>query len=315
MLIDKLANDRNICYSKTLFYDSARNAFGDILDYFLYERKISTIFLPAYIGISPKEGSGLYDPVRSRNGLNIIFYKMNKNLIINTEDLFKKIDTVKEPFLFLFVNYFGFIDSGLEKIHDYVQKHDGFFIEDNAHAFFTHYNQNKVYADIAFFSLHKQFPFDKGGMLRIYNNELDDNNLKGEIYPRREYNLLNYSFIDIQRKMVDNYNILVEKLLGRNEFIIVLRPDLFKGIVPQSFPVLLIKGDRFDIYNKLNADGFGVTSLYHTMIDPIQNNEFEDSLYVSQRILNLPVHQDVDTTYYDSLVNLLIKYVEEGNDK
>lgn len=312
MLIDKLAHNRELYYAKTLFYDSARNAFGDILDYFLQEKGVSTIFIPAYIGISPKEGSGLYDPIRSRNGLNTVFYRMNKDLTINIEDLFEKINMINKPFLFLFVNYFGFIDPNVKKIYDYVKRYRGYFIEDDAHAFFTHHNQSEVYADIAFFSLHKQFPFEKGGMLKVYNNNLDDNRLKGRMYPNEEYNLFNYSFIDIQRKMVENFNLLREKLLCRNEFIKVLRTDLPKGIVPQSFPILLKKGDRYDIYNKLNADGFGVTSLYHTMIEPIQSSEFENSLFVSKRILNLPTHQDVEEKYYDELIELLIKYVEEG---
>ena len=173
MLINKLASDKKLFYSKTLFYDSARESFGDILDYFYYEENIKTIFMPAYIGISPKEGSGLYDPIKNRQYIKPIFYKINYDLTINQKDLFKKVNNYNSKFLLLFVNYFGFIDPQICMIYEFIKKHNGYLIEDNAHAFFTHFNQKNIFSDISFFSLHKQFPFENGGMLKIYNNQID----------------------------------------------------------------------------------------------------------------------------------------------
>ena len=52
----------------------------------------------------------------------------------------------------------------------------------------------------------------------------------------------------------------------------------------------------------MNAAGFGVVSLYHTLIDQIPRDEFPDSVELSRTILNLPVHHEADT---DSLAALV----------
>lgn len=311
MLINKLAVNRENFFAPTLFYDSARAAFGDLLDYFYYEQNIKVIFMPAYIGISPKEGSGLYDPIKDRKYIKPIFYKMNSDLTINQKDLFEKIGKHKSRFLLLFVNYFGFIDSQISDIYKFVKGHDGYFIEDNAHAFFTYLNQKYNFSDISFFSLHKQFPFEKGGMLKIHDKKIDSLKFNGSIYPKAEYNFLNYSFKDIQNIMVTNFNVLNGKLSSKNAYVEILRPNLTEGTVPQSFPILLKNGDRFKIYEILNSEGYGVTSLYHTLIEPLRRDEFIESLRVSSKILNLPVHQDVDNAFFDSMINELIVSIEK----
>ena len=62
---------------------------------------------------------------------------------------------------------------------------------------------------------------------------------------------------------------------------------------PQSVPVLVPERDR--LYHHLNSVGVGVTSLYHTLIDPLLQPaaQFPGSSCISNRILNLPVHQDL----------------------
>lgn len=48
-------------------------------------------------------------------------------------------------------------------------------------------------------------------------------------------------------------------------------------------------------------------SLYHTHIEPIkQNDEYKETIELSSKILNLPVHQDVDPNLYPELVRLLV---------
>ena len=64
------------------------------------------------------------------------------------------------------------------------------------------------------------------------------------------------------------------------------------GEVPQSFPIVLHYGDRDRIYREMNAAGFGVVSLYHTLVPAIDPQLFPASAQLSRRILNLPVHQD-----------------------
>ena len=57
----------------------------------------------------------------------------------------------------------------------------------------------------------------------------------------------------------------------------------------------------------MNNEGYGVVSLYHTMIDVLQNKENKEAVKLSKCILNLPVHQDVDTNQYIPMIDCLIK--------
>ena len=59
----------------------------------------------------------------------------------------------------------------------------------------------------------------------------------------------------------------------------------------------------------MNEIGYGVVSLYHTMIDELAEtlvNEHE----ISGRILNLPIHQDIESDQLDEMLETLIEMVE-----
>ena len=75
--------------------------------------------------------------------------------------------------------------------------------------------------------------------------------------------------------------------------------------VPQTFPVLVNADVRDRVYREMNASGYGVVSLYHTLIDAIAQDQFPASHEVSRRILNLPVHQDVDAGALPGLIREL----------
>jgi dTDP-4-amino-4,6-dideoxygalactose transaminase len=138
------------------------------------------IFLPAYIGWSPKEGSGIFDPLSKIAGLDIEYYKITEELNIDCENLFKKITANNNKnFAVLLVNYFGFVDSNAAKIAEFIKNNNGWIIEDNAHGFFTYQNTAERFSDATFFSLHKMFPFNKGGSLIVRNERLKCLNFNG----------------------------------------------------------------------------------------------------------------------------------------
>jgi dTDP-4-amino-4,6-dideoxygalactose transaminase len=84
-----------------------------------------------------------------------------------------------------------------------------------------------------------------------------------------------------------------------------------RGEVPQSYPVM-IRGDSRDrLYHEMNAAGFGVVSLYHTLIPQISPARFPASAVVSRHILNLPVHQDASEEALASMVRELAERVGE----
>ena len=81
-------------------------------------------------------------------------------------------------------------------------------------------------------------------------------------------------------------------------------------ITYQTFPVLIDKTETRDkLYFELNDKGFGGVSLYHELVKPLYCEEFKDSVYVSDHIFNLPVHQDVDTKMIDSMFGEFMKVI------
>ena len=87
-----------------------------------------------------------------------------------------------------------------------------------------------------------------------------------------------------------------------------------RGNIPQTFPILLVDNKiRDDAYFKMNERGYGVVSLYHTMIAELDET-FIKAHDISRRILNLPVHQDVKKSQLDQMLRLLIEIVEGHKD-
>ena len=252
------------------------------------------------------------DPILACSEYKFLFYHVDRNLFLDFEDIKSIIEKIKgRPFVFLRVNWFGFIDKNYTLIDKYVKESGGYIIEDNAHAFFSVFNRNNRTTDAAIYSLHKMFPFQMGGMIRIYNPDLETliyEKCKDYIDPM--YDFTSYDFGAISEKCRRNYFELQSLTAKYEEIFTVLRKlDQNDAVVPQSFPIILQKGDRYKVYLKMNEAGYGVISLYHTMIPQLQRPEYADAAYVSSRILNLPVHQDVNDLLYSEMLEMLLKTV------
>ena len=94
-----------------LYYDRARDAMADIIRRY-FEMGYKHIFLPGYIGWSPKEGSGIFDPINDIFGLVRHYYIMTLNLQIKV----KALEEILIPHsIVLLVNYFGFRDDRINE--------------------------------------------------------------------------------------------------------------------------------------------------------------------------------------------------------
>lgn len=299
MIIEKKQKDKKRFVFNWSFFNSARAGLKYILQ--TKELRGKIILVPAYIGYSTKEGSGVFDPIRETR-TRYVFYGMDKNLNINIKDLKTKIR--ENPCgILLFIHYFGFPDKELENIKQYAGKYGMTIIEDFAHAFFTFWLDPVINFDYGIFSIHKLFPADSGGMVlskKVINN-------KSIV----RHDLFNYDMKNIMQRRIENYNHILHRF--RKKFlpcnITVLRKEL-AGAVPHSFPLLLPdKGLRDRLYFRMNKEGYGVISLYHTLVREIDDS-FAVEHGISGRILNLPVHQDAEKKDLDRMIDKMSDIVK-----
>jgi dTDP-4-amino-4,6-dideoxygalactose transaminase len=274
------------------FFKSARKAFAHVLSKHLSR----VLVVPAYIGSSSREGSGVFDPIRE-SGIRYSFYEMNKDLHIVTADLQKRL-LENEKGILLLIHYFGFRDPNYYRVKELAIKMSYIIVEDYAHALFTFLCCADRNFDYAFFSLHKMLPYNYGGML------LSKDPQKSET--TKSFNLYEYDCYQIAQRRRENYQKLkelIEPLCAC--FNIRLLRDTMGDAVPQSFPILLPDTkSRDSLYFGLNEAGYGVVSLYHELIPEIEEH-YSESHLLSSRILNLPVHQDVSIEELELMVQNL----------
>lgn len=302
MGIAKIAQNKNNSLRKWVYTSSARNAWSDILEDFKKKFPGKKVLLPSYIGWSSNEGSGIFDSVKNAE-VEFDFYKLNKSLEIDLDYLKNKISE-NQGCMILLVHYFGFIDIKYSEITDWLDSKNIFYVEDCAHSWLTDLIGGKCgrKGKYAFYSLHKILPVEGGG-LKVINNSQE---IIPEVDSKNPYLSLNYDLFSIYNKRVNNYNYLVEKL-STIKGIDILYKNLEEGICPQTLPVLLNNIDRDKLYHDLNNLGFGMVSLYHTMISELDNFDSEAAKYTSKNIINFPVHQDIDFNDLDQLVDSLKK--------
>jgi len=310
MIINKIASDINNYKKTELYYKSAREGMYDLISNIKKKFSISTIFLPGYIGWSPKEGSGIFDAINKIDDVKIEYYKMTEDLNIDSYDLFNKIGQIdNKDFLVLIVNYFGFKDKNYKIILSEIKKIGGWIIEDNAHGFFTYHMNDVCLSDSTFFSLHKMFPFNYGGSVQILNDQIKKLNYAGSKKPFEDCNPWEYDLNKISKIRKFNYLKLYDLIVSDkcSEYFEPLKKDLQDNIIPQTFPIKILSGNRDSIYEIMNSAGYGVVSLYHTLIKELYKDEYVNSVNISKCILNLPIHQDINYIDNDRMILRLIE--------
>jgi dTDP-4-amino-4,6-dideoxygalactose transaminase len=209
---------------------------------------------------------------------------MSRTLRVDFEDMKLKCD---DNTLVLLVHYFGFVDPMYQEICAWLDGNSIKYIEDCAHALLSDFvggvcGRKGLYS---FYSLHKLLPLSGGGML--ISNTLE--HFQSSLSQYNDVWTFDLKLIFETRRK--NYNQLLS-LLSDVPNIEILYPELPDGISPQTLPILLPK-KRDELYHAMNNIGFGMVSLYHTMIDMIPEDVFPDSHFTAQHIINFPVHQDI----------------------
>jgi dTDP-4-amino-4,6-dideoxygalactose transaminase len=279
--------------AKRKFTSSARSAMLFILlSKIKYDHR--GILLPAYIGLSKIEGSGVFDPIR-KSQIDYCFYRVNKYLIPDLDDLEEKLSSGKFQLVFL-IHYFGLPQTNVEKFVELCHKYKVQVIEDCAHTLLGGLEGQLLgrYGDYSIFSIHKSISTLDGGFLIDNTDMLDTSALPEDlkISPDTLAEFANTDIASSSKSRLNNYIIVREWL----KTIPQLEPffkELPLGAVPLNCPVIVSEGKREEFYFKLVQRGILPTALYHTLIPEICPIKFPDSYFISNNILNLPTHPDI----------------------
>ena len=302
-MITKSPTNPNTCTKQLFFTNSARTGWRHLLRY-LNIKKPNNILLPSYIGITQREGSGVFDPVEETN-TPFEFYRLNEKLSVDIEDFKHKIIN-NEIRLALIIHYFGFLQSNIKSIRKICDDNDVLMVEDCAHVL---YDSDESYTignngDFSFYSLHKYLSVKSGGILKINNSKFelpkipDKEKCSSDVLEQ----LLRIDLKQIAIKRIHNYCYLFEKLRNIDR-IEIMYPSIEPYLIPHNFPIIVKNNRREELYFKLFEKGIPTIALYYRLIDAINRNKYPVSHYISSSILNLPVHQDIEIDDLDMLIN------------
>jgi dTDP-4-amino-4,6-dideoxygalactose transaminase len=301
MEISKTAIDPRKHREPAYFYHSAREGMEDFLRSAL-EDPDEGVLLPAFIGWSANEGSGVFDPVLNV-GARAGFYGLRDDLSVDVDALAVHLRAHSYRVIVV-IHYFGRTDPALAEIRELADRYGMILVEDLAHGFFTSRGAGPAgsVGDVNLFSLHKMFPLAEGGMITYQRAELIDG--QKSTAPELAASLVSYNWAAIAAARRRNFEIISAALRELPEYgshFSLMWPCLDDFDVPQTLPVRIVGGNRDSIYRAMNSAGFGMVSLYHTLIEPVRTG-FEVENRLSQHIINFPVHQDVPTDAVDALI-------------
>lgn len=309
--IAKGARAREVARTPVFFYGSAREGMSDLLRHARGGADSGGVLLPNYIGWSAREGSGVLDPVRA-SGRHFDFYDVQENLEANLESVLRRLETGQFAFLVL-IHYFGRIDPNVSEVKRVAEKAGVVLIEDLAHGFFTAMPSARVgpRGDVAIYSLHKQLALIEGGMAVYFDNDL----VSGQKSTRPDLAIeaLSYDWHQIAQLRRRNYDLTAATLRaspGYGSRFRLLWPELTEGDVAQSLPVLLRGVDRDRIYTEMNASGYGMVSLYHTLDSAVRERN-PAAMGLSRRIINFPVHQDVPAELIPPMIARFVDLIQQ----
>lgn len=302
-MITKEAKTKNKHTRKTYYASSARMTFSHMLKH-IFGGSDKKILMPAYIGETDEEGSGVFDPVRENN-IAFEFYRLREDLSADPEDLKLKISSGNFRVL-LIIHYFGFIRNDMEMIRALCDENKILLIEDCAHSFHSASQDRLIgrWGDLAFFSIHKVIATPDGGYFRINKDftgvpglEFKDEYLSSgtlEEYIRTDFNKINGIRRRNYQRYLENWN----DIPGVN----LLYPELTEGIIPLNCPIIVQNGFREKLYFMLVDKGITPISSYYNLIPEIERERFPLSYEISGSILNLPVHQDTEFEDIDFII-------------
>lgn len=286
---------------------SARSGLFSILKYHNQSLKRKPkILMPSYIGWSPKEGSGLLDPVL-KAGFAPIFYQIDDKLQPNFEALANLIFLNKKCVL-LVVHYFGYKVRFPDNFRDSANLNDVTVVEDWAHDLSQlNYYESPRANNFAIFSLHKWTASNSGGF--VAGNYQDLQSLEVAAMPDNDQEIyIKTNLRCISEIRWSNYSRINPSLKGIRK-LVPLFCDSHQFTCPLNLPMLArTTNERHELYQLLMKHDIIPTSLYHILVPQLREIEYAKSIDVSERIINLPLHQDCSESELQLMVELILDW-------
>ena len=306
-MIQRNATDPNRSALRLAFTRSARSAWRLILETTTFAPGTS-LLVPAYIGITDREGSGISDPIEQTR-TPFTLYALNDSLSPNHDELEEMLATRNHPLL-LVVHYFGVVQVDLERLYSACRRHDAIMIEDCAHVPgpLRRSGGPGTVGDAAIYSLHKSIAVPSGGILRVNcpTLALPDPLPTDRCDPGCLEQLVRTDMVDVATRRRKNYRWLSDRLANVDGLTIMYPDPILGELVPHDFPVRIHDGLREKLYFALMAEDLPTIALYYRLIDAITLQAFPRSHALSKEILNLPVHQDTEIADLERLCERLV---------
>lgn len=285
------------------FTSSAREAWRTLLSS-LSIRDGQSVLLPAYIGVTDREGSGLFDPVRMTEK-PYTFYPLGQRLEIDMSALEAFLSTGNHPAV-LAAHYFGFPHASMEALSALCRTYGALLIEDCAHVPGPMNTDSSLgkWGYASFYSLHKMLPVPSGGALCLTGRGVASTfsiPVSSDARPLEQ--LLRAEWPSIMECRRRNYSWLQNRLKDV-EGIEVLYPNI-DNHTPHDFPLRILDGMRERLYFLLMEQGMPTVALYYRLIPEISAVDHPNSHMLSSSILNLPVHQDTTIADLSALCDAL----------
>jgi dTDP-4-amino-4,6-dideoxygalactose transaminase len=290
-----------------IFTVSAGSAWREILRRIARKRgRPARLLMPAYIGQSEAAGSGIFDPVRDAQA-SYTFYPVLPNLVPDLDTIALLLDTTGFDALLL-VHWFGFVQVDLAGLKALCDRRGVMLVEDCAHCLYGSDQLPGRTGDYAYYSIHKMYPTGSGGILR--------QNAPGAA-PEEPHHLDACDPAALEQVIRTDRNAVITRRRENYRYLweqIARIPQLERlwvldaSTTPHNFPLYVRNGQREDLYFHLRERGFPTIALYHRMIDELDREQFPVSFEISERILNLPVHQDTDIADLQKLVMAIGAY-------
>lgn len=290
---------------------SARSGLSSILNH--HRQNLNgkpVVLMPSYIGWSPNEGSGLMDPVLN-SGFLPIFYQLDDFLQPNFVELYKLVVANPRSVL-LVVHFFGMQVKIPNEVIDLVNESRVTFVQDWAHDLSQINREHEELPNhFSIYSLHKWTASRAGGF--ISGNYLDIEELETEPMDPADVNIYMRSNLDKIAEIRWSNFIYAEHLLTGLKRLTFLYKDSRVFSCPLNIPMMTrSKEDRHELYSALVHNGIVPTALYHILVPQLNKPEFSESIDISNRIINLPVHQDCTRNEIDIMIGVIMEWEKQS---